>query len=145
MSEKFPITHSRAGEPTYFIRSIKDGLKVHTIRNNYYLWKYRVNEVQSGRAIISLRKWEGKPYNSKQVEIMQLTKDDKIGVESLVLSANIICGKVGESEELIAANRIALNDGLPIEDFKEWFKGYTGDHLLAIIHFTSLRYSNVII
>lgn len=143
ISESFPSYHERYGDPTCFIESIGDGSKIHTIRNNFYLWERRVNEVQSGRAIISLRKWKGKPYRSKQFEIMQLTQDDKIGVESLVLSKDIICGKVGELEDLVPTSLIAHNDGLLRVDFEEWFKHYTGDHLLAIIHFTSFRYSNV--
>ena len=102
-----------------------------------------MNEVQSGRAIISLRKWEGKPYNSKQVEIMQLTRENNVGVERLILSDVLNNAEVGELGVTVSSNLISFNDGLPIEDFKEWFKGCAGDHLLAIIHFTSLRYSNV--
>jgi hypothetical protein len=35
---------------------------------------------------------------------------------------------------------LAKNDGLSLDDFKEWFKGYDLSKPLALIHFTKFRY-----
>lgn len=58
--------------------------KLHTIRSNYKLWSKRIAEVEQGKAILSLRYWEGKPYNSKQVEFCQLDSNSGIGFQKLI-------------------------------------------------------------
>ena len=60
--------------------------KIHTIRTNYQLWEKRINEVQEGNAVLSIRQWSGKPYRSKQTTILNLTKDDGVGIQPLKLS-----------------------------------------------------------
>ena len=55
ISKNFPSTHSKKGTPTNFFYKIKSGDKKHTIRANYELWKKRIDEVNEGKAIISLR------------------------------------------------------------------------------------------
>lgn len=74
VSENFIGKHPRAGELTEFKEKILSGEKKHTCRSNYMFWKKRIDKVNSGEAVLSLRQWSGKPYNSKQKEIMRLTK-----------------------------------------------------------------------
>lgn len=158
VSRTFPKTHKRAGEETNFIDKIEIGLdigkycnlpfppydpKLHTIRGNYELWEKRIKEVQEGKAILSLRYWSGKPYNSKQFEFCQLDKDSGIGVQELIWTIDNSLNSrpmIYDSCNQIDCNNLAKNDGLSLEDFKEWFRGYDLSKPMAIIHFTDFRY-----
>lgn len=157
VSRYFPATHKRKGEETFFVDKIrfmlggwnlsegKNGKKIHTIRANYELWAKRIKEVQEGKAILSIRYWSGKPYNSKQVEIWQLDQNSGCGVQKLEFYKDKdevpsikypLISNLSEPD----INSIAKNDGLSLEDFKEWFKSYDLSEPMAIIHFTSFRY-----
>lgn len=150
VSHTFPKTHKRAGEETFFKERIlsalsKDPLmwnKIHTIRANYELWAKRVKEIQEGKAILSIRYWSGKPYNSKQVEICQLDKNSGIGVQILFFDECKINKPLiaDSSKTFILPSLIAKNDGLSLEDFKDWFRKYDLNKPMAIIHFTKFRY-----
>ena len=145
VSRNFPITHKRAGEETLFVRKIKDGIKIHTIRANYPLWKKRFDEINAGRACLSIRYWSGKPYRSKQVEIVRLTNADEIGIQRLEFDKNKDgCSSMKfyniDGNFASTIEQVANNDGLCIIDFKEWFKGYDLSEPMAIIHFTKFRY-----
>ena len=109
LSKVFPVTHPRAGEPTFFEQKLfrstfkeycgvdvyKNGwlmeqerpkfepAKLHTIRANYELWRKRFDEIEKGEACLSVRQWTGKPYASKQMEITRLTKEDGIGIQKM--------------------------------------------------------------
>lgn len=140
VSKYFPRTHKRAGEETGFVDEIKmlftlGNQKIHTIRSNYDLWSKRAVQINSGEAILSIRYWSGKPYNSKQVEIAKL---EEIGVEKLEDPSNFVFAPVEGRQ--IDWGTIAKNDGLSFEDFCEWFKVRTNDPM-AIIHFTDFRYN----
>lgn len=159
VSRYFPTNHKRKGEHTFFIEKINETLipvtqcpilspKIHTIRSNYELWAKRIKEVQEGKAILSIRYWSGKPYNSKQVEICQLDKNTGCGVQKLEFMfgkfndpsvATTIFEKF-DGNRLLSDEQLAKNDGLALEDFKEWFKKYDLSKKMAIIHFTSFRY-----
>jgi hypothetical protein len=165
VSRYFPKTHKRAGEETNFTDKImcgticpgdceicdfKLGKKIHTIRSNYPLWSKRISEIQKGNAILSIRYWSGKPYNSKQVEIYKLDKDSGIGIQSICIKPKCIVWFLEKSVELFSIDNnfnnplnlafVANNDGLSIKDFKEWFKSYDLSKPMAIIHFTAFRY-----
>ena len=123
--------------------------KCHTIRANYLHWEKRIKEVQAGRAVIELFYWEGKPYNSKQIVFATLDKDSGCGVQELKFVWNDINHPWLYSEEIasghsvcghFSTNDLANNDGLSLEDFKAWFKGYDLSNPMAIIHFTKFRY-----
>lgn len=133
VSEKFPAHHFRKGELTYFISKILNKTKLHTIRNNYSLWKKRIDEVNRRKAVISLRIWSGKPYNSKQLEILKITG---LGIQLLEFSDEEACidGVVFPSVDLIAQN-----DGLNKEELISWFKGRL-EGAMALIHFSDFRY-----
>ena len=168
VSRTFPKTHERSGGGTYFIQKIFAGQKmygscdcvlnsrycndceyavnpkIHTIRANYELWAKRMKEVQEGRAVIELFHWSGSPYNSKrdgskQVVFATLDKNSGCGVQELIFGCeNIDFPFVGDYEPTIRC--LAKNDGLSLEDFKEWFKPYDLSKTMAIIHFTKFRY-----
>ncbi len=168
VSRVFPITHKRKGEPTFFVEKIFKGLnqimpccwcghgctcskhciidsmnlneKIHTIRSNYELWEKRIKEVQEGNAIISIRYWSGKPYNSKQIEVYQLDKDSGIGIQKIEMT--LLGWFVDSIDSDYTSKDFAKNDGLSIEDFYEWFRGKLRIDMepMAILHFTKFRY-----
>ena len=143
LSQKFPKTHKKAGEETNFVNKIFDGSKIHTIRSNYELWEKRINEVKEGKAILSLRFWSGKPYNSKQVEFSKLSNDNNIDIqkiENAVYSQNNTPESWKIGDNYFNNSEICENDGLSENDFIEWFRKYDLSKPMAIIHFTSKRY-----
>lgn len=142
LSHTFPKTHSKAGEPTYFPVLFRKK-KIHTIRANYPFWARRFEQIEKGNACLSVRMWTGKPYRSPQHELARLTKDDGIGIERLdfyhdrdrnILKFLTVGGAFPDIED------VAKNDGLTLEEWKEWFKNYNLDQPLAVIHFTNFRY-----
>ena len=150
LSQVFPVTHKRAGEPTGFKDAFLQGQedifegKFHTIRANYELWSKRFEKIEKGEAFLSIRQWTGKPYRSKQVEIARLTKENGIGIQKLCFHKDgdgnrslILFTIDGKPENILF---LAKNDGLSFEDWKEWFKGYNLSKPLAIIQFTKFRY-----
>lgn len=170
LSKRFPAGHIRAGEPTYFKEQMHNavlaaaglsacdccdyatrdcdtcGYKVenfrkkrHTIRANYPLWAKRIAEVERGDACLSIRQWTGIPYRSKQVEIARLTKDDVVGIQELIFD-DIDEFYCLTPDGYIPRADIARNDGLSLEDWRSWFKGYDLSQPMAIIHFTKFRY-----
>lgn len=156
VSRYFPKTHKKSGQETYFVDKIQASIndvrqfrnKIHTIRANYELWAKRISEVQKGDAILSVRYWSGKPYNSKQIEICQLDKNSGIGIQALIFpEKNInnatVCGNDFPKPTWykgLTCIELSKNDGLSLDDFKEWFKKYNLSNPMAIIHFTSFRY-----
>lgn len=143
VSEFFPKTHNKSGLPTGFIDKIGSKIKKHTIRGNYSLWKKRIEEIQKGNAVLSIRYWTGKPYNSKQKEVYVLDKNSGIGIQKLnfqkcFLETGWIVGQADFTDQLLSI--VAKNDGLSKEDFIEWFKKYDFNEPMAIVHFTDERY-----
>ncbi|MCD8206510.1 MAG: hypothetical protein LUD72_01080 [Bacteroidales bacterium] len=159
LSRTFPKGHPREGEETDFADRVRRGLhyaehpcydsplpsKIHTIRANYELWKKRIDEVNAGKAVLSVRQWLGAPRRSKQREIFRFDRDSGIGVERLEiiqfgplfgLSITDAEGRhvTGELETLVE------NDGLSEEDWMDWFRGCDKSQPMAIIHFTNFRY-----
>ena len=168
LSKTFPAKHPRKGEPTNFdaqvlnsvcsahnmsLRYMKFGIKLHTIRENYALWSKRFEQIDEGKACLSIRYWIGKPYHSKQFEICKLKKEDGIGLQRLqfiplnndlgnfITSIDFRCHRMPEALNL--AHELASNDGLTFADWKEWIfisSKYNISNPLAIIHFTKFRY-----
>ena len=120
--------------------------KLHTIRGNYELWKKRIDEVQKGNAVLSIRQWSDKQYRSKQEVICELSAKDGVGIQKL-LSMDDICAYYVKSDKIRNVlgedlETVANNDGLSIDEFKCWFKNKlpTPNSPMAIIHFTKFRY-----
>lgn len=162
VSNMFPATHPRKGEPTYFhkkiilaiMKSENEGLsikataptgerlwpKLHTIRANYELWKKRISEVQKGVAVIELFHWKGVPYRSKQVVFATLDKDSECVVQEIFFLRGEICDPIIGGDDITSISELSRNDGLSLEDFKTWFKGYDLTKPMAIIQLTKFRY-----
>lgn len=111
--------------------------KIHTIRANYELWKKRSEKINKGEAVLSVRYWTGKPYNSKQREVFVF---EKIGVEKIQLDA--LGWFIDDIDSDYTTKEFAKNDGLSVEDFKSWFKGCDFSKPMAIIHFSDFRYAH---
>lgn len=167
LSKRFLAGHNRAGQSTMFQDKFLLGIgcpdcstvqdlsgenispcnscqraclqqKIHTIRANYPLWEKRISEVERGEACLSIRQWTGKPYQSKQVEIARLTKEDGVGIQKAELTNDLAeCIIGGQHYSYVD---IARNDGLHPADWLDWFKGYELTQPMAIIHFTKFRY-----
>lgn len=135
VAKNFLKGHIHEGEPTFFPEKINSGSKVHTIRSNYDYWKKRIDEVNDGKAYLSIRFWESTPYHSNQFEFKKLTK---CGIQKIVVKNNLMF----INNVNIDKNLIALNDGLDRESFDSWFfkKPIEGPQEFALIHFTSQKY-----
>jgi hypothetical protein len=133
VAKSFLKGHPRAGEPTDFAKKILNGEKIHTIRGSFENWEKKVNEVNAGDAILSVRSWTGKPYRTPQETICEFKK---LGIErTSVLKQGNWCEVV---KGYASKSLIALNDGLMRQDFDSWFK--EGQDNMALIHFTDFRY-----
>ena len=116
VSEKFPLHHPRAGEPTLFEKKILSGEKHQTIRRNWNAWTKREKEINEGRAILSIRKWTGIPYRSKHKEIAQFKSIHVVrqGFPSMDSVPDFY---------IPTLKKIASLDGLSFQDFKDWVRG----------------------
>lgn len=155
LSHSFPANHAMHGKPTGFFDKFMAGQadsrkgwlvspKLHTIRANYTLWAKRIAEVQRGEAVLSVRQWSGRPYMSKQETIALLTAQDGIGIQMLKFLPDadgcILWSRFVIDNRYADIKNVANNDGLSLEDWREWFRNYDLTKPLAIIHFTSFRY-----
>jgi len=140
VSTVFPKTHNRAGDPTGFVEKIRNREKRHTIRANYDLWKKRIDEINSGAAMLSVRIWTGKPYNSKQKEVFQFIAEHGIGIQKLEMTP--LGWFIDDIDSDCTTQDLANNDGLYFMDFSDWFRGKISIDMepMAIIHFTDFRY-----
>lgn len=145
LSRVFPQTHSRRGEPTGFSDKLASGAKKHTIRRNYDLWRLNAEKMQRGGYTLSIRQWIDKPYRSKQREIH--TQNEPIRVQKVVMHYDSKNDSINVSVEhnLVDAEYIAKNDGLSLEDFKDWFFGSVrhkedADFKGVVIHFRPFSY-----
>lgn len=130
------MTHPRAGEKTFFRKKILSGEKIHTIRSNFKYWFKIVKMINNGDAILSIRQWSGKPYYSKQVEILKVKK---VGYNRIKIVKDKFI-KIDDQEKQdynSIIDALAKNDGLKTDDFKNWFpKKFEG----IIIHFNNTTY-----
>lgn len=139
LSKNFPATHIRKGEETKFAEQVLAQQKIHTVRANYDLWKKRFEKVEKGLACIVLRQWSEKPYRSKQVDIITLTKENGIGLQKLEFTQLGIF--IDDIDSDLTYKELANNDGLSLQDYHAWFKNYPTSPQ-AVIHFTGKRYAN---
>lgn len=155
LSREFPKTHPRAGEPTDFMSKKEADVKIHTIRNNVALWEHRAEEINAGRAVLSVRQWSGKPYEpgSHQIEIARhtalVTQRISFPCERLSVNSKLypLWGEIIDNDgchAVIDLEKIAANDGLTVDDFKEWFAVRSKDRKAVlervILHFTDKSY-----
>lgn len=149
VSRFYPGTHPLKGQPTNFPELIINEGKRHTVRANYKLWAGRAIEVQAGRAVISLRFWTGRPYNSNQQEFAELSHIhvQKVHIYHIRRSDYIDNMTAGPRTYIFIDNsykplqhpfKFAANDGLTMPAFLGWFKKPVED--AALIHFTNFKY-----
>lgn len=135
VSERFPSTHSRKGQPTRFVSKINLGEKIHTIRGNYDLWEKRIAEINKGSAILSVRVWTGTPYQTPQHEVFTF---EKVGIQKLSIDDYLYSFQIDTKR--VYGGDVSKNDGLTDSDFSEWFKKAKDGEEYAVIHFTDFRY-----
>lgn len=139
LSKSFLKGHPKSGLPTYFQEKLAKGEKLHTIRGNYPFWQKRVQDIQEGKACLSVRQWTGEAYKSPQIEILRLTKENYIGVQKLHLHTLNQSATIDDNIKIELPD-LAKNDGLSFNDWYYWFRGYVLNQPMAIIHFTNFRY-----
>lgn len=141
LSKQFMAGHSCAGEPTGFVDKIKAGTKLHTIRENYDYWAKKAEKINAGEMELSIRVWEGKPYNSRQVEVARL---DKLGVQQMEAcygSTDAVPQIWIDGKEYLGdIEHIARNDGLSYEQWVNWFFQKSNTFEGVILQFTDFRY-----
>jgi len=132
-SRKFPSSHPRKGEETYFVEkfwnsvgvpekcdigplNILAGLsgvaKHHTIRAGS---RWKVGDMFSPRV------WADKPYRSKQIIIgpdIEIKKIWNIRIYAYYLKGLVISWQGSEFD----IDKVAANDGLSTDDFIDWFE-----------------------
>ena len=72
-----------------------------------------------------------------------LDKDSGVGVQKLLFGINDLLYPIagdGIWHRVLNLENLAKNDGLSIDDFKDWFKNYDLRKPMAIIQFTEFRY-----
>ena len=135
LAEYFPKSHPNAGKPTNFEWKFLDEKKIHTIRKNYQLWAKRIDLINKGEAILSIRMWAGKPYKSKQQVIVDLIAP--LGIEKATFEDDGL--HIWDCAYIPEYLLVAENDGLSEDDFEAWFTPRPNEEM-AIIHFTDFRY-----
>ena len=135
LSREFPKTHPRAGESTDFKTKKEEGVKKHTIRGNAELWEHRAEEINAGRAVLSVRQWSGKPY--EPVGTQRVTLDFRAPWDKFIG----VRQPSGDSHYPTFLD-VAQNDGLSADDFVDWFMKTRKKNVMngVILHFTDLRY-----
>lgn len=159
VSRTFPSWHPKKGQPTYFLEKIlrarnkrpkkqlfiQHGLdysiketKIHTIRSNFDFWHKRISDIHYGGFELSLRYWEGMPYKSRQIELLKIPGKD-LSLQKLIfidgdINRPTIAGN-GSAVFGISPDMLSENDGLTLEDWKQWFINYDLTVPFAIIKF----------
>jgi hypothetical protein len=149
ISKHFPAKHPEHGSESFFKRKIKKeggiGIKEHTIRLNYGYWKKKIDKVNAGEAVLSLRQWAGKPRRSQQVEFLQLKKGQVdvalFQITELTLSGETVKGMALVDGKSIPLDVVATNDGLSPYSWYHWFKEVPLNTDMALIYLnTEFRY-----
>lgn len=136
----FPHNHPKKGWPTCFPSKIVQGLKKHTFRENYDLWKERFEKIDRDEAYLSLRSWDGRPYHSDQTILMNLYKSQGIGLQKVQMTP--LGWFIDDKDSDFTTNDLSRNDGLTPMDFSDWFRGKISIDMepLALIQFSKFRY-----
>ncbi len=134
VSTHFLKGHAREGDQTGFMAKIMTCDKKHTMRGNYGYWKQVVDDVNAGKAYLSVRAWSGKPYRSKQKEFFRM---HNVGLQKAEYDEFLLRWYI--DDKWITTRRLANNDGLSKADFISWFPNPPKEPL-ALIHFTNFRY-----
>ena len=145
LSKVFFEGHPKAGQPTDFAQSVKDGCKRHTVRSNYAYWEKKIAALKKQGGTLCIRQWSGKPYKSQQETILEVPASI-IGIQKVTIEqtdVNQLSVQVDGCEVPISA--IAKNDGLNSVEFTEFLQPILktsegNETTFAVIHFTDFRY-----
>ncbi len=144
LSAVFPAKHKKGGTLTMFENALYTGRKIHTIRADASgLWAKRAEEINNGRAVLSVREWTGIPYRSEQRELKTFSR---IGLQRITMtySSDDALPQCWIDNRRVPAEDVANNDGLSVEDFVDYFFGKCGCKSNVfegvVIHFTDFRY-----
>jgi hypothetical protein len=147
-SRQFPTRHPKAGQPTYFVEKVWNGFRenfalpeqfrpwtesyVPLLKGDEYLESMAIRDIKhhtirSGDRwkpgeMASLRVWSDKPYRSKQIEFAQV---EVKRVWDIVVYASEFTFEVKVNDALQdkeGQEQVALNDGLNLIDFYNWFR-----------------------
>ncbi len=141
-SRVFPAYHPKKGQPTYFVEKfIKSWDSSHNFKEvaaspfgiaKYIDGDFFVNNdfepkhhtIRSGHRweegdMFSPRIWTGKPYNSKQFQFALDTRIEKVWDITIRGYEIRINGNILDRE---AHFQLSKNDGLDVNDLKDWFK-----------------------
>ena len=138
----FPAAHSRSGKPTGFEEKLKNGSKIHTIRENKNgIWNKWCADINGGRKYLSVREWSGKPYNSQQRELMRF---EDIGLQEVTMTygCDDAVPQIWIDGKNVPIEEVAKNDGLTVNEFIEWCFSNNSENVLegVVIQFTKFRY-----
>jgi hypothetical protein len=160
LSKTFFPQHPKAGQPTGFAEKVHKEQKKHTCRSNYEYWKKKIDKLKAEGGVLSVRQWSRNPYRGPQEIIIDIPAEI-IGVQKLTLWINKRTDIYAKGEKcpihticeweafvegnIIPVSVLAKNDGLTLEDFKNWFKPVFEEKKanilnFAIIQFTTFRY-----
>lgn len=146
LTKEFFREHPKAGKPTHFAKSVKEGIKIHTCRDNYEYWAKKIEALKAANGTLCIREWSGKPYRSPQDTIEEIPSE-RVHVSTLTLTRlpgaryeAIVDGKE------IDIRALATNDGFSdVRDFTAFLNPVFKMHgentvKLAIIHFNEFEY-----
>lgn len=144
IAKAFPSSHPASGQPTEFRSKIMCGEKIHTLRKNFGYWKKRIDQVQSGRAMLCLKQWISRPYYPPGQEDIFYLQGEPVGIQKVIKHPKYGWAAEVHNDQYVILNALELarNDGLEYVAFEAWFKDYDleKDGPLACIHFTGFRY-----
>jgi hypothetical protein len=141
IGRKFPSFHPRKGEETYFLSMIIRDEKTLTIRDDYNKWSKRINEVNEGKAVISLRYWLDRPFHSTPQEVMRITDKNGAGCHKFQLVGSQIWVDDLPMLDHVAINQLLQKDGLNYKDFMAYHTaGKAPETPKALIYFNNFRF-----
>lgn len=134
IEKRFPDWHKQKGERTNYQQLILTGHKIHTIRSKVEYWINILTKIQNMEGYLSLREWEGVPYESKSVEFLKVYEVgyeliQKINGSWTIVNTNLIINEF----------HLAENDGLNLRSLNYYYPNPNSLQML-IIHFTSFKY-----
>lgn len=110
--------------------------KSHLIKGNFDLWEKRINEVQLGKATLSIKQWAGTPHKSFRETLMKFDYTSSIGVQKI----RYRYGWEVECPNQYDSNVMAAKNGTTFENWLAEFREADKTKPMAIIHFTDFRY-----
>lgn len=142
LNKRFPkdkVYFEHTSIATNYQELIAADSKIHIVKQNFAIWAKKVREINSGKAVLSLRYTDGSnnSKDAKQVEFLRFS-GGAVGVEKLVYKYP---NKVFINDIEVDLEILCLNEGLTIERFKDLYK-LNGSYPMALIHLTPFRYAD---